>query len=168
MGHGQWTEWEAQQSSTWYELKAILNVLQSFAAKFQSERVRWFTDNHNVVRIMLNGIKKPVLQKLALAVFHMCVTYHITVEPELIPREHNEVADYISKIVDYDDWMLHPDVFAHLNHIWGPHTVDRFANKLLTIGRLGVSTLGFGTLKQRLWILLLLIGKIKTIGGIPP
>ena len=128
VAHGQWTEWEAQQSSTWRELKAVLNVLQSLAAQLQSERVRWFTDNQNVVRIVLNGSRDPVLQKLALAVFHVCVAYNITIEPEWIPREQNEVANYISKIVDYDDWMIHPDIFAHLDHVWGPHTVDRFAN----------------------------------------
>ena len=64
--------------------------------------MRWFTDNQNVVRIVLNG-SKSTLQKLALEIFQMCVAYHITIEPEWIPREWNEVADYISKTVDYDD-----------------------------------------------------------------
>ena len=38
------------------------------------------------------------------------------------------MADYWSKVIDYDDWMVHPAVFAHLNQMWGTHTVDRFAN----------------------------------------
>ena len=50
----------------------------------------------------------------------MCVAHHITIEPEWIPRKQNEVADYISKIVDYDDWMLHPNIFTQLDYLWGP------------------------------------------------
>ena len=62
--HGQWSGWEAQQSSTWGELKAVHTVLQALAPKLQNERLRWFTDNQNVVRIVLHGSKKPLLQEL--------------------------------------------------------------------------------------------------------
>ena len=37
---------------------AVKLVLESFCPKFQNERVRWFTDNQNVVRIVLCGSKK--------------------------------------------------------------------------------------------------------------
>ena len=57
-----------------------------------------------MVRIVLNGCKMPVWQKLALEVFQMCVVHNITIEPEWIPREYNKVADHISKTVDCDDW----------------------------------------------------------------
>ena len=52
----------------------------------------------------------------------------ICLEPEWIPRKHNEVADYISRIVDYDNWMLNPVVLRELDSVWGPHTIDRFAD----------------------------------------
>ena len=37
---------------------------------------------------------------------------------------------YISKTVDYDDWMLLPSIFAQLDYFWGPHSIDsdRLAN----------------------------------------
>ena len=38
------------------------------------------------------------------------------------------MADYISKTVDYDDWMLHPSISPQIDNFWGPHTVDRIAN----------------------------------------
>ena len=107
----------AQQSSTWRELRAVLNVLQSLAAQLQAERVRWFTDNQNVVRIVLNGSKNPLLQKLALQIFHMCVAHSITIEPEWILRAHKDATDYISKIVHHNDWMLYPNISAQLDHI---------------------------------------------------
>lgn len=58
--------------------------------------------------------------------FTLCIQNHIIIEPRWVPRE-NEIADYISRIVDYDDWQLNPLVFAMLDRKWGPHTVDRFA-----------------------------------------
>ena len=70
----------------------------------------------------------PILQNLALEIFQLSVASNIIIEPEWIPREYNEVADYISKTVDYDDWMLHPAIFAQLDSLWGPHSIDRFAN----------------------------------------
>ena len=31
-------------------------------------------------------------------------------------------------MINHDDWMVHPDAFAQLDLMWGPHMVDRFAN----------------------------------------
>ena len=38
------------------------------------------------------------------------------------------MADYLSRIVDYDDWSLSHSTFRELDAIWGPHTVYRFAS----------------------------------------
>ena len=103
-------------------------VLDTICQKLENHRVRWFTDNQSVARIVLYGSRKPVLQKEALAIFTTCVNYHIQLEPEWIPREENEFADYLSKLVDYNDWMLNPKVFRELDSRWGPHTIDRFAD----------------------------------------
>ena len=101
---------------------------KSFQTKLRNERVRWFTDNQNVVKIVQHGSSKPALQAEALGIFSLCVNNYIRIEPEWIPREQNELADYYSRLVDYDDWMLNPVVFAWLDNLWGPHTIDRFAN----------------------------------------
>ena len=58
----------------------------------------------------------------------MAVQYQIRLEPEWVPRELNEKADFLSRIVDHDDWYLNHTVFAWLDAMWGPHTVDRFAD----------------------------------------
>ena len=57
-----WSEEETAQSSTWRELRAVRRILESFVHNLQNERVRWFTDNQTVVRIVLHGRKKPALQ----------------------------------------------------------------------------------------------------------
>ena len=128
VAYGQWTEQEAQQSSTWRELTAVLRVLMAVAAKLSNFRVRWFTDNQNVAHILVVGSKKPLLQAVALRIFSLTVQSQIRLEPEWIPRELNERADYLSRIIDYDDWQLNPSVFSELEDCWGPHSVDRFAS----------------------------------------
>ena len=65
----------------------VSTVLQSFASSLSDERIRWFTDIQNVVRTLLYGSRKPLLQAEALAVFHLCVPHHLTIEPEWIPRK---------------------------------------------------------------------------------
>ena len=59
--HGHWSVWETEQSSTWCELQAVGEVLQSVANKLSGEQIRWFTDNQNVVSILLYGSRKPLL-----------------------------------------------------------------------------------------------------------
>ena len=127
---GQWSAEEAKQSSTWRELTAVLNVLRSVMIKLRNMRVRWFTDNQNVARILQVGSRQEHLQKIALDIFFVAIHNHIKLEPEWIPRELNEQADYLSRIVDYDDWQLNPLIFSELNDIWGPYTIDRFADNI--------------------------------------
>ena len=129
---GVWSPEEAKQSSTWRELVAVKRVLLSVVDKLNNSRIRWFTDNQNVARILMVGSGKGQLQAEALKIFALSMSRAIHIEPEWIPREQNEIADYISRIVDYDDWFINPAVFAWVNEFWGPHTVDRFANNYNT------------------------------------
>ena len=125
---GQWSQEDRQKSSTWRELRAVTLVLESVNKHLANQRVRWFTDNQNVVRILQVGSKKPNLQEEALKVFALAIRHQIRIDPEWIPRKENEMADYLSRIIDVDDWMLNPEVYRVLDTMWGPHTVDRFAN----------------------------------------
>ena len=130
VANGQWSPVEVARSSTWRELQAVNTVLQSFQGKLRNERVHWFTDNQNVVRIVQHGSPKSDLQAEALEIFSVCVNNKIRLEPEWIPREQNKLADYFSRIIDYDDYMLNPSVFFWLDRLWDRHTIDRFASPI--------------------------------------
>ena len=132
VAQGVWTAEEASQSSTWRELVAVSRVLNSIATKLCNTRVRWFSDNQNVVRILQVGSRKPNLQEQALKVFETCIIHQIRLEPEWIPRAQNELADFVSRIVDYDDWQISPELFYYLEEAWGPYSVDRFADNYNT------------------------------------
>ena len=89
-------------------------MLEELGPKLKNCRVCWFINNQNIMRIVLYGSRKPILQEEALVIFTTDINYQIKVEPEWIPRG-NEFADYLSRIVDHDDWMLNPVVFQELN-----------------------------------------------------
>jgi hypothetical protein len=40
----------------------------------------------------------------------------------------NEKADYISRLIDHEDWEVSGKIFDLMNGLWGPFTIDRFAN----------------------------------------
>ena len=52
-------------------------------------------------------------------VFELCIV-QIHLESEWILREKNQL-DYLSRIIDYDDWCLDPSMFARLDNSWGSH-----------------------------------------------
>ena len=132
IAHGSWSEEEAAQSSTWRELHAVRMVFDSLGHMLQSERVRWFSDNQNVVRIIETGSGNPKLQREALGIHEIAMKNQVRIEPEWVPQEQNQQADFLSRIEDRDDWSIHPAVFQQLELLWGSHTVDRFANYLNT------------------------------------
>ena len=45
-----------------------------------------------------------------------------------IPRSDIDIADYISKLRDFDDWKVNPVIFQNVDEAWGPFTVDCFAS----------------------------------------
>ena len=125
---GSFSENEINTSSTYRELKATLYVLASFADQLKGKVVKHHSDNQNVVRVLFNGSKKQALHKIVLSIFNLCIDNKINLLPEWVPRDDNVIADLASKSIDRDDFMLHPDIFAALDILWGPHTIDRFSS----------------------------------------
>ena len=68
------------------------------------------------------------LQELALDIFLFASSHNICLDLTWIPRDQNSEADRFSKVVDIDVYSVHDDVFIHLDRLWGPHSIDRFAS----------------------------------------
>ena len=65
-------------------------------------------------------------------IFKSCICHHVRLEPEWIPHEENELTVYLSRIVDFDDWLLNPTVFLMLDNVWSPHTFTSHYNAQLS------------------------------------
>ena len=128
VAHGMWSENQISNSSTWKELTAVRNVLLSLIEFLHGKNIKWFTDNQNVVNIVSKGSTKTVLQKLSLDIFNACIKHSVNIDIVWIPRTENERADYLSRIVDSDDWGISEFVFQIVETLWGPHEVDWFAS----------------------------------------
>lgn len=126
--HIGWSEFEKEKSSTWRELKAIELGLLSFHRVIEGKTVKWFTDNQNCVKIIESGSMKSDLQEIALGIFQICLSKGISIDAQWIPRNENLRADYLSKIIDYEDWGVTDEFFEFMSKIWGPYDIDRFAN----------------------------------------
>ena len=119
ISRGNFSENEAGKSSTWRELKGTLNVLSSLVEIIHSQILKHQTDNKNVVTVLSIGSTKSDLQELVVNIFKFCIRHNIQLVPKWVPREENE----ISKMVDHDDYMLSPDIFAALDIMWCPQWI---------------------------------------------
>ena len=114
------------------------------------------------MRIVLYGSRKAILQVEALAIFAVCVSSCIRLEPEWIPREENEKANFISRLVDHDDWKLQQ--YSKSWTLNGGHT-PLIGLLICTTTRCKGSTHDTGTRAQRQWMPLHATGVEKLIGG---
>ena len=126
--NGTWSETEKTRSSTWRELAAVFKILLELRDELAHLKIRWYTDNANVPRILAHGSPKPDLQALSLSIFLLCLKHNIVILPEWIPRNINRIADSISRVFDFDDWSIDQSSFDLIDRLWGPHTWDRFAS----------------------------------------
>jgi hypothetical protein len=62
--------------------------------------------------------------------WYLLDTNDIHIRPRYIRSAANVWADKLSRELDTEDWQLNPQIFEHLQHRWGPHTVERFASML--------------------------------------
>lgn len=158
-----WDEIEVRQSSTWRELKCIQYALESFKALLNHNSVKWFTDNQAVKIITESGSMKVHLHKLAVDIFCCAKENSIALDVEWIPRTLNEKADYLSKIVDYEDWKVKNIYFDSIVSHWGLCTLDcfassenckvaRFYSKFFNPGSLGVDCLAFSWSGEFCWL----------------
>lgn len=128
VARGDWDDIDCIQSSTYRELKAIRLVLESFASSLVHKECKHRSDNQGTISILCTGSNKIHLQSEATRIYAICRQHGIRLFPEWVPRHLNQKADYWSRVIETDDWMLNPIHFRELDALWGPHTVDRFAS----------------------------------------
>lgn len=126
--HKMWEQSERCKSATWRELASIEFSLESFVELLKFTHVKWYTDNRAVATIVEVGSMRRDLQEIAINIFQLCIRNNISIDIQWVPREQNVRADYISRLIDPDDWQITEEFFHELEDLWGPHTVDCLAN----------------------------------------
>ena len=80
------------QSSTFRELKAIHNAIESYAPLLAHSKVKLFSDSQEACSVVDKGSPKLILHQLAIDVFVLASHNDITLCPQWIPRSENERA----------------------------------------------------------------------------
>ena len=126
---GDWNVRVSYLSSNEREMLAILMALKSFASMIQGKRIQVLTDNVSAMAYVNHkGGPSPALSKLALAIWAEATEIGVSIRCAHIAGVENQESDFWSRKPDKHNWMLHPRLFAYIDRLWGPHTIDRFAN----------------------------------------
>ena len=117
-----------EDSSGRRELFAIFHTLQSFQRVLKSQRICIKTDSQNAMSVLQKGSAKPHMHRPAVAISELCATLDVKFTVVWIPRAQNQLADDLSKQIEYtSDWQLNPKFCAILQKRWHKIEVDRFA-----------------------------------------
>ena len=127
--NGRWRSSERHRSSTWRELIGLRNTIMAFGRKLMNRSVLAYVDAKNVYFAWAKGgSKHPDHHEILVELQRYCDEHNIQLETQWIPREENERADYLSKLIDCNDWQLAKRHFRRLTRKWGRCTVDLFAS----------------------------------------
>jgi hypothetical protein len=126
--------WEVSErhgvrSSTWRELEGLFCLLTSVQQFLPGYTLVARGDALNVFFLLKRGGSKAEhLQDICLRLFWFCHDHQIELIPKWIPREQNQLADYLSKVEEVDDFGLQPSMFEFVLREFGPLDVDRFTS----------------------------------------
>lgn len=112
------------------ELQAVHLALKSFASELRGKSVQIMSDSATTVAYLNNmGGPKANLTQVAESVWATALEHNIVIQARHVPGVTNTHADYLSRLPTQYEWMLHPSMFAYLDYLWGPHSIDRFASQ---------------------------------------
>ena len=120
---------ERVKDSNERELIAAHHLLLSGVRQFRGSTVTLYSDNSNAALILEKGSPKPRLQFYASAISDICVENNIKLRPVWIPRDLNNVADLLSKTLQWDDYQVTVEFFQLICDTVGEKPqVDCFAD----------------------------------------
>ena len=128
ISHCEWSAQNACKSSTFRELSAVLDALCKFQHLMLNNVLDWYTDAANIVTIVKRGSMNVELHCLALRIFAITSECNIRLRMIWVPRDQVEHADFLSRVIDVDDWQVDPYWFKVISQYFGMPSIDRFAD----------------------------------------
>jgi hypothetical protein len=118
-------------SSTFIELLAICLSLDSFtqAGHLVGQNLVVKTDSQAAAAVLNKGHSMaPQIHSITLRLFRLCSEQGLHLRGVWVPREENQLADYLSKLHDAADWSLSPSAFQQVTARWGTLALDLFSS----------------------------------------
>jgi hypothetical protein len=127
--HRNLTYAEQAMDSNERELLAAVELLLGCASILRNTVFTLHFDNMNAAGVLEKGSSKFRLQNYAVFAYNICRQYNIRLKTVWIPRCLNNVADLISKMIDYEDYSVQHWFFQLAMEVSGlVPNFDRFAN----------------------------------------
>ncbi|KAG1143706.1 hypothetical protein G6F37_006510 [Rhizopus arrhizus] len=133
--HDYWTPIKAAQSINWRELKAARLALKTFRVPKNSTI---FIRTGNTTSLSYinkhGGTHSLPLLELATEVWNWCLRHNIMIQTQHISGIYSTIADMESRRTYFkNQWRIKPSVFEELNKIWGPFTINLFADRTMKL-----------------------------------
>ena len=126
---GFWDTTMSQAPSNAREMAAVIMALLSFREDVAGTSVQVLTDNISTAAYIMHlGGQSAGLTILAAKIHEICFQLGVKITAKYLAGSLNTRADTLSRLSPHLEWQLHPRVFRMIDHIWGPHTIDRFAS----------------------------------------
>ena len=127
--HGIWDSAMSNRPSNCRELMAVLLGLLSFEPRVKNKTIQILPDNITTVAyINYQGGVNSELTQITSAIWRLAFKLNITIAARYLAGVNNQHADRLSRTTSASEWMLNRRLFLHLERMFGPHTIDRFAS----------------------------------------
>jgi hypothetical protein len=137
-GRATFTMDERAESSAWREGTALERFVEALPQYVDGHIITATSDAAALVFAMggkvegfdgvYGGANSPRLQEVIERVHNLLEKRHITLDLVWVPRERNTFADFLSKLVDRNDFMLAQRWFKFACTRWGTPGIDLFAS----------------------------------------
>jgi len=126
---GFWSPRVANRPQNAREMMAILTAVHTFGPHLRDKSVQIVTDNISAMAYINHmGGPSRELTEIAKDIWVIADQLRITLTATYLAGCLNVEADYLSRLSTQYEWTLHPNLFHYIDRVWGPHTIDRFAN----------------------------------------
>lgn len=126
---GFWGPEVSAETSNFRELLAVYLALLSFCVSIRGKTVEVLSDNVTVVALINKmGSADRRLDTIAQNIWAFAFKHQLMLVAHHIAGYLNVLPDELSRMPLRHEWTLHPSVFRQLEHMFGPHTIDRFAS----------------------------------------
>ena len=126
---GNWNTAMSYEPSNYREIMGILLSLQTFKDHLHNKSVELLTDNVTALSYIVHK-GGPILKyhNVAKAIWSLATEINLNIQCHHLAGKLNTEADYLSRIKDSYNWELSQGCFHKLECLFGPHSVDRFAD----------------------------------------
>lgn len=127
---GTWSQAWRRRHINVKELKTVVKVVKAFRKELEGKSILLRTDNR-VAMAYVNRMtgRIPELAAIARELIELLETMGSKIQAIYISTVDNVEADALSRSKDTHDWCVKEKLFEKIDKKFGPHSIDRFADK---------------------------------------